>query len=135
MRFTNVGRKKHRERGQTIALVAVSMISLLAMAALAIDLTTLYVSRGEIQRAVDTAALAGAKAFVDSGVTTNPSTPALQALAQRMADAYVSAAALQNNVAGSQAQLVGPPTLNFNLQGNPQITVKMQKAGLPVFFA
>ena len=37
------------------------------MAALAIDVTTLYVARGEMQRAADAAALAGAKAFVDSG--------------------------------------------------------------------
>ena len=47
-----------RERGQTIALVAVTMVSVLAMAALTIDLTTLYVAHGEIQRAADAAGLA-----------------------------------------------------------------------------
>src|ERR1041385_1639825 len=85
---TRIEIRSSRERGQTIALVAVGMVSLLAMAALAIDLTTMYVARGEIQRAADTAALAGAKAFVDSGVTTDPTNPALQALAQQMANAY-----------------------------------------------
>ncbi len=66
------------QRGQTIALVAVSMVSLLAVAALAIDLTTLYVAKGEIQRAADSAALAGAKAFVDSGRHFKTMWPALR---------------------------------------------------------
>ena len=75
--LSNHAANTRREGGQTIVLVAVSMVGLLAMAALAIDLTTLYVAHGEIQRAADAAALAGAKAFVDSGVTTSPSNPAL----------------------------------------------------------
>lgn len=124
-----------KQRGQTIAIVAVSMVSLLAVAALAIDLTTLYVARGEIQRAADSAALAGAKAFVDSGVTTDPSNTGLQAVAQSLASSYAVAAALQNNVAGTSAQMVGTPVLNFSLQGNPRITVQLQKSNLPVFFA
>src|SRR5215467_1007892 len=127
--------KLHNQRGQTIAIVAVSMVSLLAMAALAIDLTTLYVARGEIQRAADSAALAGAKAFVDSGVTTNPTNTGLQAVAQQLANSYAVAAAFQNDVAGSPAQVVGSPTLNFSLQGNPRVTVQLQKTNLPVFFA
>jgi hypothetical protein len=123
------------QRGQTIALVAVSMVSLLAVAALAIDLTTLYVAKGEIQRAADSAALAGAKAFVDSGVTTNPANPGLQGVAQRIANVYIVAAAFQNNVAGAPAQMVGSPVLDFSLQGNPRLTVTLQKTNLPVFFA
>ncbi len=127
--------RRHNECGQTIAIVAVSMVSFLAMAALAIDLTTLYVARGEIQRAADSAALAGAKAFVDSGVTSNPGNAGLQAVAQQLANSYVAGAVLQNNVSGSSPQLVSPPTLDFSLQGNPRITVNLQKTSLPVFFA
>ena len=123
------------QAGQTIALVAVSMVSLLAVAALAIDLTTLYVAKGEIQRAADSAALAGAKAFVDSGVTTDPTNTGLQGVAQQIANSYAIAAAFQNNVAGAPAQMVGSPVLNFGLQGNPRVTVSMQKTNLPVFFA
>src|SRR6266700_215672 len=123
------------QRGQTIALVAVSMVSLLAVAALAIDLTTLYVAKGEIQRAADSAALAGAKAFVDSGVTTDPANTRLQGVAQQIANSYAIAAAFQNNVAGAPAQVVGSPVLNFSLQGNPRVTVSLQKTNLPVFFA
>ncbi len=123
------------QAGQTIALVAVSMVSLLAVAALAIDLTTLYVAKGEIQRAADSAALAGAKAFVDSGVTTDPTNTGLQGVAQQIANSYAIAAAFQNNVAGAPAQMVGSPVFNFGLQGNPRVTVSLQKTKLPVFFA
>jgi hypothetical protein len=87
-----------RQRGQTIALVAVAILGFLAMAALAIDLTTLYVAHGEIQRAADAAALAGAKAFVDSGVTTSPSNTSLQTLAQTMATDFATAVVSQNHV-------------------------------------
>ena len=133
-----------RERGQTIAMVAVAMATLLAMAALAIDLTTLYVAHGEIQRAADAAALAGAKAFVDSGVTTSPSNSTLQTLAQTMAADYATGVVGQNNVAGSPAQFInGTPLVNLTLslpgsptaQGNPRITVSLQRSNLPLFFA
>ena len=125
-----------RERGQTIALVAVSMLSLVAMAAIAIDLTTLYVARGEIQRAADATALASAKAFVDSGVTTHPGNTGLQNVARSMAADFASAVLQQNNVLGTPAQFVsGSPSINFNVQGNPQITVRLQRTGLPIFFA
>ncbi len=136
---------KHRqELGQTIALVAVAMVSVLAMAALAIDLTTLYVAHGEIQRAADASALAGAKAFVDSGVTTSPSNPSLQTLAQTMAGDFATAVVSQNHVAGAPAQFInGTPLVNLtfsasgnpNAPGNPRITVSLRRTDLPLFFA
>jgi hypothetical protein len=133
-----------RQKGQTIALMAVAMVSLLAISALAIDLTTLYVAHGEIQRAADAAALAGAKAFVDSGVTTSPSNGALQTLAQNMASDFATAVVNQNNVAGAPASFInGAPLVNLNIslpgnanaEGNPRITVTLQRTGLPLFFA
>ena len=51
----NILRRNRGERGQTIILVAVSVVSLLAMAALAVDVVTLYVAKGEIQHAADAA--------------------------------------------------------------------------------
>jgi len=123
------------EQGQTLPLIAVSIVSIIAMAALAIDMTTLYVARGEIQHAADAAALAGAKAFVDSGVTTYPADPVLQSRAQTMAPAFVTAFVNQNNVAGSPAQLVGAPVVNFTDAGNPRITVSLQRTNLRLFFA
>ncbi len=142
--MVNQARRYGRQSGQTIALVAVAMMGVLAMAALAIDMTTLYVARGEIQRAADAAALAGAKAFVDSGVTTNPASPGLQSLAQNMAKNFATAVANQNNVAGGPAQFInGTPAVSLtfslpgtpNVTGNPRITVTLQKTGLPLFFA
>ena len=57
-----IDKQRHaNEKGQTLLLVAVSLFTLIAMAALAIDLTTLYAARGEMQRAADAAALAARK--------------------------------------------------------------------------
>ena len=56
-----------RERGVTILIVAIAMISMLAMLALGIDIVSLYVAEGDAQRTADAAALAGAKVFVSSG--------------------------------------------------------------------
>src|SRR5713226_10259214 len=117
-------RRRPEERGQTIVLVAIALVSLLGMAALAIDVTTLYVARGEIQRAADAAALAGAKAFVDSGVTTNPSSPTLQNMATTMAGDFATAVLSQNKVAGATPQFInGTPTvsLTFSIAGSPNI--------------
>jgi len=139
-RFHRRTRASRNERGQTLILVAVSLLSLVGIAALAIDMTTLYVARAEIQHAADAAALAGAKTFVDSGVTTDPSNSALQGIAQTMARDFVTAVVAQNNVAGSPPQLVsGSPLINViptsNNVGNPRITVTLQRANLPLFFA
>jgi hypothetical protein len=126
---------RRRERGQTIALMAVSMLSILAFAAVAIDLTTLYAARGEVQRAADSAALAAGKAFADSGVVSYPANVTLQNLARTMATDAATAVLQQNTVAGSAAQFVSPPNINFSVAGNPRVTVNVQRTGLPLFFA
>src|SRR5271166_4292248 len=140
-KFPSKGRRG--ERGQTIALVAVSIVSLLAMAALAIDVVSLYVARAEIQRAADAAALAGAKAIADSGVTTlAPASADLGAavtLATSMATQSISAVVAAtppiNTVGGGQATIVGTPTFNFTPNNNPTVTVTLQQTNLPTFFA
>jgi Flp pilus assembly protein TadG len=144
MRRNFISHGNRRERGQTMVLVAVSIVSLLAMAALAIDVVTLYVARTEIQGAADAAALAGAKAIADSGLTSMGSTDgnfaAAQTLAQSMAQSAVAAvlASPNNQVAG--VALAATPTYNFaaNVNGainNPRITVSLTRTGLPTFFA
>lgn len=129
--------RRRGERGQTLVLVALSLFSLLAMAALAIDVVTLYTARTEVQRAADAAALAGAKAFVDSGVTTDPDNLTRQGLAQSMANSIIGTLLAQNKVGGSPPVLVGTPIFDFSTarKGNPQITVTLQRTGLPIFFA
>ena len=73
MTRVNTAHRKN-ERGITIVLVAFSLLSLLGMAALAIDVSTLYMAHGEAQRAADAAALAGARMFAFSGYTSASST-------------------------------------------------------------
>jgi hypothetical protein len=147
-------RGSEQERGQTIILVAIGLVSLLAMAALAIDVVTLYAARSETQRTADAAALVAAKAIADSGFTTLPSTDphlidgSAQTLAQNMATSAINAMLTANNppinqVAGIQpvtGWLVGTPTISFPASANPPnsnpyITVKLQVTGLPSFFA
>lgn len=129
-------RSRKKERGQTVAIVAFSLISLLAMAALAIDVASLYSARAEAQRAADAVALAGAKAFVDSGFTTTPNNPDVKTLAENMANGYINAALSQNNVAGTPPTIQGPPTFDDTTHpGNPIVTVKVQQTNLPIFFS
>jgi hypothetical protein len=144
-------RGNQRERGQTIILVAIGLVSLLAMAALAIDIVTLYAARSETQRAADATALVAAKAIADSGFTTLPPTdPNLvngnaQTLAQNMATSAINAmlnanSPAINQVAGMQPALVGTPTIFFPAtanppNSNPHITVTLHVTNLPTFFA
>jgi hypothetical protein len=136
-RLTN--RRRRGERGQTIVLVAVSLVTLLAMAALAVDVVTLYVARSEMQRAADAAALAAAKAFVDSGVTslatTDPNYAAVSGMAQSMATSVINSILPQNKISGVTPTLVGAPAFDFTRPGDPQVTVTLQRNNLPTFFS
>src|SRR5262249_30602660 len=133
-----LSRRRHAERGQTMIFVAISIVSLLAMAALAIDIVTLYVARSEIQRAADAAALAGAKALADSGVTslllTDANVPIIQPWASVMKDKQIDAVLSNNPVAG-QKPVVVSATVDWARQGNPQVTVILERTGLPTFFS
>jgi hypothetical protein len=138
-----LSRKRHHEQGQTILLVAISMVSLLAMAALAIDIVTLYVARSEIQRAADAAALAGGKAIADSGFTTLPAADVnytnAQNLAKSMAVASINAmvtTAATNLVGGQLPVLASAPVFDFTTHpGSYQVTVSLKSASLPTFFS
>src|SRR6202142_1698644 len=68
------GRKLDRknERGVVITLVAVFMLCVVgAMAALSIDVVTIYTARSEAQLAADSAALAAARVIANSGATSD----------------------------------------------------------------
>jgi hypothetical protein len=133
-------RRRPHEQGQTMVLVAISLVSLLAMAALAIDIVTLYAARSEVQRAADAAALAGAKAIADSGITTllvtDPNFTTVQPWAVNAATAQINAVIQNNLVAGVAPSLaLGSPSFNWSQQGNPQVTVKLSSSSLPTFFS
>jgi Flp pilus assembly protein TadG len=143
-RVDKIGRKN--ERGVTIVLVAFSLLALLGMAALAIDVSTLYMAHGEAQRAADAAALAGAKMFANSGYTSvsspAPSTPAAADVCQTSAtpgadaaaNRQAEAAAAQNTVGGQPAAVQSITCLFAAAPANPQIAVTVQRTGLPTFF-
>jgi hypothetical protein len=142
---THTSTQRKNERGQTLVLVALAIVSLLGMAALAIDVVTLYVAHAEAQRAADSAAIAGAKMFVTSGFTSvqgglappvtqadvcQSSGPGSTAAANRQAEAAVGL----NQVAG-QAAAVSAIACDFTEPKNPRMTVTVQRTGLPTFLA
>ncbi len=133
----DAARTHKREQGQTIVMVAVSLFALLAMAALAIDVTTMYVASTEAQQAADAAALAGAKAFVTSGYTTYPSgyasTSTICNGSTGLADYEAQSALSSNAVAGISPTIT--TSCSFAHSKNPTITVRVQRSALPVFFA
>jgi putative Flp pilus-assembly TadE/G-like protein len=142
----NTSRRKG-ERGVTILLVAVALVVMLGMAALGIDVVTLYVARTEAQRAAEAAALAGARAFVASGFTSGQlglvSSSAAQDQACLSGGSGVSAAAnqearavaAQNQIAGQAASVLSIVCKFTPKPENPQITVSVQRNDLPTFFS
>ncbi len=61
------------QRGVTVVLVAILMVVFLGFAALAIDISHLYVVRNELQNAADAGSLAGARVlYNDEGTAVNP---------------------------------------------------------------
>src|SRR6266567_9478227 len=64
--------ERQKERGVTIVLVAVAMVAIIGMAALSIDVITLYLAKEEAQRSADAAALAAARVISMSGMTGDP---------------------------------------------------------------
>jgi hypothetical protein len=124
-----------------MVLMAVCLMALLAMAALAIDVVSLYVASTEAQRAADSAALAGARVFASSGYTSAPASWTTSDLCQNggpgaaaAANKQAEAVAAQNLIAG-QAATVQTIACDFTTPENPQLTVTVQRTGLPTFFA
>jgi putative Flp pilus-assembly TadE/G-like protein len=130
-----MGLRQHRknqrngERGATLYIVAASLVILLGIAALAIDLASLYVAHNEAQRAADAAALAGAKVFVESGCVTNGNCSGEEGIASDRATQVAG-----QILVGGQAPTIQGITFNETPQ-DPQITVQVQSANLGVYFA
>ncbi|MGB9235004.1 MAG: pilus assembly protein TadG-related protein [Terriglobales bacterium] len=144
----NSGRKN--EQGLIITLVAIFMLGVVgAMAALAIDVVTLYTARSEAQLAADGAALAGARVLANSGMTSDPNAvgDGLRDNAITLATAVATQVAASNQVGGrTLSPTAGSPcsageicvTINTgltNFLANPRVTVTVQRSDLPTFFA
>jgi Flp pilus assembly protein TadG len=144
---------RSKERGVTIALVAVAMVSIIAMAALSIDIGTLYQAKAQAQRAADAAALTAARVISISGITGDPNNTsgAWQLTCGAGGTATLAATAVAqvqaNFVGGIQASKVtvtygtGAATDCSTLSGatsafsvNPTVNVYVQQATLPTFF-
>ncbi len=111
------------DRGSAVALVAVSLAALVSLLALGIDVGMLFNARSEAQRAADSAALAGASAFLDF--------PAREAVkpARERAVAY----AIQNRIRNE-----GITESEVSVVVNPDsatVTVGIRRAGVSTWFA
>jgi hypothetical protein len=137
-----------------MALVALSLVAIIAMAALSIDVGTLYQASAEAQRAADAAALAAARVISISGLTGDPSNGSgswggICGGPGSSANLTAVAVAAQNTVGGTSPP---PPSVTYSYVGgvsapscvslinsafavNPLVTVKVQQPSLPTFFA
>src|SRR5689334_23345726 len=135
------------ERGVTILVVGLTLFALIAMATLAIDVASLYVARNEAQRAADAAALAGAKMFVTSSFTSRPGSWSSRSALCANGGAGSSAAVNQQAALAAGVNLIaGQPAVISNINcnfddsdaspnTNPRVTVTVQTATAPIFFA
>jgi hypothetical protein len=131
------GGSNHGEQGIIIVLVAVFMLGAVgAMAALSIDVVTLYTARSEAQLAADAAALAGARVLANSGMTSD-TTGGLTTSAENLAKVVASTVAQSNRVGGTNLNAgAGEITVTFaGTTTDPTITVSVRKTDLPTFFA
>ena len=123
-------------------LVAVVMLFVVgAMAALSIDVVTLYTARSEAQLAADAAALAGARVLANSGMTSDLAGTVMP-LAQPLASTVATQVARQNSVGGRNlaaaevtVDFAGSATHPCSVVANPCLTVHVQRTDLPTFFA
>jgi len=133
-------------------LVAIAMVAIVAMAALSIDVVTLYLARMEAQRAADAGALAAARVISVSGLTGDPGNTSWGSIC----GGSTSPATLAAYAAATQSAVDGVPvntpsvmysagvaapvsdcssglTVAFGV--NPLITVKVTRNNLPTFFS
>ncbi|MFI5118429.1 MAG: pilus assembly protein TadG-related protein [Terriglobales bacterium] len=131
------GSRPNHEQGIVIMLVAVVMLFVVgAMAALSIDVVTIYTARSEAQLAADSAALAAARVLANSGATSD-TTGGSMANAWILAQAVALQVAEQNQVGGVNltASQVTIPAAPGGSNTNPTITISVQVTTLPTFFA
>lgn len=91
-----------QERGIVAVTVAILLAGLLAFGALALDVSTLFVVRNELQNAADAGALAATRVlYLANGTQVNSG-----------ANAVGIAAAMANDAQGSQVELIADPAAN-----------------------
>src|SRR5271166_5066118 len=142
------------ERGFTMAFVAMTMAAIICMAALSIDIGTLYEAKAEAQRSADAAALTAARVISISGITGDPTNSASSwqpACGGSTSAATVAATSMaQKDLIGGVAPYT--ITVYYGTSGgvgttpdctaaglafgvNPVVQVTVKRTNLPVFFA
>jgi Flp pilus assembly protein TadG len=139
-------------------LVALAMVAIIAMAALSIDVVTLYLAREEAQRSADAAALAAARVLSISGITGTGSLTTDNGYwvticggTSSVASQTAQAVGIQNGVGSIAPTTVtvtysagsgGSAASNTNCSGlpaafavNPMVTVQVTRASMPTFFS
>jgi len=99
-------KKRNAELGATIIMIAFGLAMILGIAALAIDLGSLYLQKSEAQRAADAGALAGAQVFATSGCTLDAT--CLSAAVKATATTNATQVAQQNLVLGQTPTIPAP---------------------------
>jgi hypothetical protein len=114
-------------------LVVAGMFTILAMAALAVDVVVLYTARSEAQKAADAAALAGARMFVTSGISSGSGLANICGGGTDASNVLAASTAQANNIMGLAAPVTNV-TCNLGDLQNPRITVTVSRNDLPTFF-
>src|SRR5271156_3886319 len=143
------GEPRSKERGFTMALVALSIAMIVSMAALSIDIGTLYEAKTEAQRAADAAALTAPRVIAIPGITGSNGTDWGQICGAAGTATQAATSIAQQNLIGGTA--AGTVSVNYgagpgaatntscagiaNFAVNPVVTVSVQRTNLPVFFA
>ncbi|HVI11147.1 MAG TPA: pilus assembly protein TadG-related protein [Candidatus Binatia bacterium] len=150
--------RRERERGVTIALIALAIFSIIAMAGLSIDVGTLYQASAEAQRSADAAALAAARELSISGITGDPAGTAswtpICGGSSSLASSIAISVANQNLVGGaapssvkvgysagkSAASATASDCTGLGGAGsafgvNPVVTVQVTQASLSTYFS
>jgi uncharacterized membrane protein len=129
-----------------MVFVALAMVAIIAMAALSIDVITLYLAREEVQRSSDARALAAARFLSLSGLTGGPGYSQVTFWQATCAEARQVALAVvnQNTIGRGPADTVIVTFLHNGVTTdctggaafaiNPQVKVDVTRQGLPTFF-
>jgi hypothetical protein len=143
----------HREAGITMVLVALAMVAIIAMAALSIDVVTLYLARMEAQRSADAGALAAARVISISGLTGDPTNSsgywsqicggstgiatqaAVAAATQSTVDAVAPTVQVRYFAGGASPVPDCSSGLPAAFGVNPLVSVQVTRNNLPTFFS
>ncbi len=125
----------NRKRGVVAIQVGVMMVSLLGFAALTVDVGTLFNVRGDLQRTADSAALAGASAYItDSMMRIRQGTGGSESVGQveTMVDDRVNSFALMNGTFGQTSSNVESGDMSFGWINVYSGTEPIQTGGAPI---